>query len=77
LFCGGSFFCPLCFCQAHKIFYHQKSGYYLQIKHNRRFLPQSEQFCLSWFFLVFVSPKNLAKEKEKNEIKKCVIGVNM
>ncbi len=35
----------LCLCQAQKVFYHQESGYYLQIKHNRWFLPQSKRFC--------------------------------
>jgi len=40
----GPFF-SLCFFQAQNVFYHQESGYYLQIKHNRRFLPQRERFC--------------------------------
>jgi hypothetical protein len=48
-------FFPLNFCQAQKVFYFQESGYYLQIKHNIRFLPQSERFCYSFgFFLIFV-----------------------
>jgi len=42
LFCGRFFFPLLCFYQAQKKIYHQESNYYLQIKHNRRFLPQSE-----------------------------------
>ncbi len=50
LFCDGSFFFPLNFCQAHKVFYHQEFGYYLQIKHNRGFLPQSKRFCHSLGF---------------------------
>jgi hypothetical protein len=42
LFWGRFLFFPLCFYEAQKIFYHQESNYYLQIKHNRRFLQQSE-----------------------------------
>jgi hypothetical protein len=38
-------FFPSCFCQAHFFFNHQEFVYYLQIKKNRRFLSQSEQFC--------------------------------
>jgi hypothetical protein len=50
-------------------FYHQEFGYYLQIKHNRRCLPQSERFPWSWFFLVFVIilKKQRKKKKEKSE----------
>jgi len=38
LLCGGSFF--LCFRQAYKVFYHQESNNYLQIKHNKKLLLQ-------------------------------------
>ncbi len=41
LFCGWSFF-SFMFLSSPKVFYHQKSSYYLPIKHNRWFLPQSE-----------------------------------
>jgi hypothetical protein len=53
---GGGWFCNgffLSFCQAHFFFNHQESGYYLQIKHNIRFLSQKEKLChdlgFSWF----------------------------
>ncbi len=38
-------FFSLCFYEAQKVFYHQECGYYLQIKHNKRFLPQRKRFC--------------------------------
>jgi len=51
LFYGGSFFFSFMFLSSAKsFFYHQEFGYYLQIKHNRRFLPQSEQFCHGFGF---------------------------
>ncbi len=46
LFYGGSFF-SIRFCQTHKKIYHKKSSYYLQIKHNRGFLPPF-YFILPW-----------------------------
>jgi hypothetical protein len=48
-------FFPLHFCQTQKVFYFQESGYYLQIKHNKMFMPQSERFRYNFgFFLIFV-----------------------
>jgi hypothetical protein len=71
LFCGESFF--LYFCQAHKVFYHQESSYYLQIKHNRKFLPQKKILLWSWFFLVFVTIlKNQQKRKNRNHKVHCM-----
>jgi len=59
-------------------FYHQKSSYYLQVKHNVRFLPQNKQFCHSLGFPNFYhNLKEITKEKEEKEIKECVVGVNM
>jgi hypothetical protein len=54
LFCGGSFFFSLHFYQAQNVFFHQESSYYIQIKHNERFLPQNDKLSQSWCFLVFV-----------------------
>jgi len=46
LFCVGSFFFLYVSIKPRKFFFfnHQKFGYYLKIKHNKRFLPQSERF---------------------------------
>jgi hypothetical protein len=47
LFFDGSFFFLYVSIKFRNFFFlnHQKFGYCLQIKHNRRFLPQSEQLC--------------------------------
>jgi len=41
-FMVGAFFPFMFLSSLESFFYQQKSGYYLQIKHNRRCLPQSE-----------------------------------
>jgi len=59
-------------------FYHQESSYYLQIKHNRRFEPQNEQFVMVLVFLSFChKPNEIPKEKVEKEIKECVVSVNV
>jgi len=55
-----------------KRIYHHESSYYLQIKHNIRFLPQSEQFYHGLGFFCFFChyPNEIAKEKKKKKKKK-------
>ncbi len=62
-----------------KFFYHQASSYYLQIKHNRKFLPQKKILLWSWFFLVFVTilKKQQNQKIKKSKIKKCIACVKM
>jgi hypothetical protein len=60
------FFSPLCFYQAQKVFYHQESNYYLQIKHNKSFYHKVSDIATSLVFLIFChSFKEIAKEKKK------------
>ncbi len=63
----GPFF--LHFCQAQKVFYHKKSGYYLQIKHNRSFYHKKKYFSTILVFLSFChDPRKIAKEEKEIEI---------
>jgi len=54
-FVVGLFF-PICLCQPHKFFYHQKFGYYLQIKHIEGFCHKliffSTVFIFKFFFII-------------------------
>jgi hypothetical protein len=78
LLCGKFLFSLYVSKNPKKKNYHQESNYYLQIKHNKRFLPQSEPFCHGLGFLYFChSFKEIAKEKEKIKINEFVVGVNM
>jgi hypothetical protein len=49
LFCGGSYFSFMLVSSPKKIII--KNSYYLQIKHNKWFLPQSQWLCHSLGFL--------------------------
>ncbi len=63
LFCGGTFFFFHIFVKPRKFFFRQEYGHYLQIKHNKRFLPQSDQFCHGLSFSFFCHNfKEMAKE---------------
>jgi len=63
LFCDGSFFS--CFCQVYKIFYHQESTHYLQIKHNKKFMLQRKKLHHNLSIFCFCHyTRGIAKEEE-------------
>ncbi len=82
LFCGESFvfvFLSFTFLSSRKSsFYHQESNYYLQIKHNRKFLHKVNNFVMDLVFFSFChNPNEIPKEKVEKEIEECVVGVNV
>ncbi len=74
-----SFFLSFTFLSSRKSsFYHQESSYYLQIKHNRKFLHKVNNFVMVLVFFSFRhNPNEIPKEKVEKQIKECVVGVNV
>jgi hypothetical protein len=54
-FVVGPFFSFTFLSSLESFSFHQESSYYLHIKHNKRFLSQSEQFCHGLGFSQFLS----------------------
>jgi hypothetical protein len=73
-FLVGPFF-SIRFCQPDKVFYHQESGYYIQIKHNRRFLPQFFFFAVVLVFLNICHNFREITNEIKIKIKECVASL--
>ncbi len=64
--------------KSKKFSYHQESSYYLQIKHNGKFLHKVNNFVMVLVFISFChNPNEIPKEKVEKEIEECVVGVKV